>query len=216
MGHGRRFSQRSLDQFVRSENVADRVALESPTGEVLEELREPRATFAGHTLETPWSALQLAYFAGCAMWTYLNTPFLLAHPGGPFWKDRDLGAWTIPKGEIQSAEEPLAAAIREFGEELGFQPQGTFIPLTPVQQKSGKIVHAWAFEGDCDTASIKSNTFKMEWPPKSGRMQEFPEVDRAAWFTPPEAGHKILRGQIPILEALYVRLGVDTKTQPPR
>jgi predicted NUDIX family NTP pyrophosphohydrolase len=140
--------------------------------------------------------------AGLLMYRVRNDEleFLLAHPGGPFWKNRDIGAWTIPKGEIQSAEEPLAAAKREFGEELGFQPQGTFIELTPIQQKGGKIVHAWAFEGDCDTTAIRSNTFQMEWPPKSGRFQNCPEVDRATFFRMAEAKQKINPAQVSFLE----------------
>src|SRR5204863_5570752 len=104
--------------------------------------------------------------------------FLLVHPGGPFWKGKDAGAWSIPKGEIQPGEEPLAAAQREFEEELGIKPQGPFIPLIAVKQKGGKTVHAWAFENDCDPAMCKSNTFEMEWPPRSGRRQQFPEVDQ--------------------------------------
>src|SRR5262252_4951751 len=100
--------------------------------------------------------------------------FLLVHPGGPFWKNKDDGAWTIPKGEIAEGEEPLKTAIREFEEELGFKPTEPFIELTPIKQKGGKLVHAWAFEGDCDPAQIKSNTFSMEWPPRSGRQCEFP------------------------------------------
>lgn len=128
--------------------------------------------------------------------------FLLAHPGGPFWKDRDAGVWTIPKGEIEEGENPLAAAQREFEEEIGFRPTGNFIELTPIRQKSGKIVHAWALESDCDTAGIKSNSFQMEWPPKSGRFQNFPEVDRAGFFRMSEARQKINPAQIPLLEEL--------------
>lgn len=133
--------------------------------------------------------------------------FLLAHPGGPFWKDRDAGAWTIPKGELQEGEEPLAAARREFEEELGFAPHGDFIGLTPITQKSGKIVHAWAFEGDCDPATVKSNTFEMEWPPKSGRYRSCPEVDRAAFYPMAEAKRKINPAQIPLLEELARKSG---------
>src|SRR5438309_7738613 len=108
---------------------------------------------------------------------------LLAHPGGPFWKNKDAGAWTIPKGEIDEGEDALEAARREFLEETGVEARGEAIALTPVRQRSGKLVIAWALDGDCDPSSIRSNTFSMEWPPKSGRMQEFPEVDRAAWFS---------------------------------
>lgn len=128
--------------------------------------------------------------------------FLLAHPGGPFWKDRDAGAWTIPKGEIQEGEDPLAAAKREFEEEVGIKPEGQFIELTPITQKSGKIVHAWAFEGDCDTSCIRSNTFQMEWPPRSGKFIACPEVDRADFFRIAEARRKINSAQIALLEEL--------------
>jgi len=128
--------------------------------------------------------------------------FLLVHPGGPFWKNKDDGAWTIPKGEIADNEEPLAAAIREFEEELGFKPSGQFIELTPIKQKAGKLVHAWAVEGDCDPSQIKSNTFSMEWPPRSGKQEEFPEVDRAEFFKLEAAKTKINPGQIPLLEEL--------------
>jgi predicted NUDIX family NTP pyrophosphohydrolase len=131
---------------------------------------------------------------------------LLAHPGGPFWKNKDLGAWTIPKGEIQPGEEPLETARREFAEELGFAPEGTFIPLSPIQQKGGKRVQVWAFEGDCDPATMKSNTFQMEWPPRSGRLEEFPEVDRAAFFNLAEAKQRINPAQIACLEELKRKL----------
>lgn len=133
--------------------------------------------------------------------------FLLVHPGGPFWKNKDAGAWTIPKGEIAEGEEPLNAAIREFREELGFAPIGPFIELTPIKQKGGKTVQAWAFAGDCDPAHIKSNTFSMEWPPRSGRQAEFPEVDRAEFFNFEHAKVKINSAQIPLLEELQRRLG---------
>ena len=126
--------------------------------------------------------------------------FLLVHPGGPFWKGKDAGTWTIPKGEIQSAETPLAAARREFEEELGLKPQASLLELTPIKQKGGKVVHAWAFEGDCDPASIRSNTFTMEWPPRSGKSYEFPEVDQAAFFTIAQAKDKINLAQWAFLE----------------
>ena len=132
--------------------------------------------------------------------------FLLAHPGGPFWKDRDAGAWTIPKGEIQSDEEPLAAAQREFEEEIGLKPKGKFIELTPVTQKGGKLVHAWAFEGDCDTARIRSNTFEMEWPPRSGKFETCPEVDRAEFFRMAEAKEKINAAQVAFLVELKTKI----------
>ena len=128
--------------------------------------------------------------------------FLLVHPGGPFWKNKDAGVWTIPKGEVQPGEDPLAAAQREFEEELGFRAAGRFVPLTAVRQKSGKLVRAWGFQGDCEPASCKSNTFELEWPPRSGRKQAFPEVDRAAFFTLGQAGDRINPAQLPLLEEL--------------
>jgi predicted NUDIX family NTP pyrophosphohydrolase len=128
---------------------------------------------------------------------------LLVHPGGPFWRKKDLGAWMIPKGEIdREGEEPLVVAVREFQEETGAEPAGPFLPLAPIRQKGGKVVHAWACEGDLDADAIRSNTFSMEWPPGSGKTAEFPEVDRAAWFTIDEAKAKILPSQIPLLEEL--------------
>src|SRR3954468_24336816 len=122
--------------------------------------------------------------AGLLMYRFCSgeLQFLLAHPGGPFWKAKDAGAWTIPKGEIHKGEDPLAAAQREFAEEIGFQPSGPFIPLTPIIQKAGKIVHGWGFSGDFDLANFKSNTFTMSWPPGSGKVTSFPEVDQAAFF----------------------------------
>ena len=131
---------------------------------------------------------------------------LLAHPGGPFWKNKDLGAWTIPKGEIQPGEEPLAAARREFAEELGFTAEGNFVPLIPIQQKGGKRVQVWVFEGDCDPGLVKSNTFQMEWPPRSGSMQEFPEVDRVDFFQLNEAKQRINPAQTACLEELEKHL----------
>jgi len=131
---------------------------------------------------------------------------LLVHPGGPFWKNKDLGAWTIPKGEHDAGEEALAAATREFREETGIEPRGPFIQLTPVKQAGGKLVEAWAFEGDADAAAIRSNTFSIEWPRGSGRFQDFPEVDRAEWFALDDARRKILRGQAPLLEELASKL----------
>jgi len=132
--------------------------------------------------------------------------FLLAHPGGPFFKGKEAGAWTIPKGEIEEGEDPLAAAKREFEEELGLKPGGTFLELTPVKQKGGKIVRAWAVEGDCNPLQIKSNTFTIEWPPRSGHTSEFPEVDKAAFFSLEEAKQKINPAQIPLLEELRTKL----------
>jgi predicted NUDIX family NTP pyrophosphohydrolase len=126
----------------------------------------------------------------------------LVHPGGPFWQKKDAGSWSIPKGEYLPGEDPLEAAKREFQEETGVQASGQFIPLTPRKQPSGKIISAWAFEGDCDASAIKSNTFLMEWPPRSGRQQEFPEVDRAGWFSVPGAKEIIIKGQSGFLEEL--------------
>ena len=127
---------------------------------------------------------------------------LLVHPGGPYWKTKDDGAWSIPKGEFSGAEDPLMAARREFFEETGVAIEGDLRALKPIQQPGGKIVHAWAVEGDLDPTTIVSNTFDIEWPPRSGRLQSFPEIDRAAWFALPEATRKILRGQVPLLEEL--------------
>lgn len=119
----------------------------------------------------------------------------LVHPGGPLWARRDDASWSIPKGEIHEGEEPLDAAKREFREETGFEPDGQPIPLKPLRQASGKIVHAWAMKGDVDAAKLRSNTFQMEWPPRSGRQRDFPEVDRGAWFSLEKALVKILPGQ---------------------
>jgi predicted NUDIX family NTP pyrophosphohydrolase len=126
----------------------------------------------------------------------------LVHPGGPFWAKKDLAAWSIPKGEFEPGEDPLGAAQREFQEETGCASTGPFRPLTPVKQGSGKIVHAWAFQGDCDAALIRSNTFSIEWPPHSGKQKDFPEVDRAAWFGVESAKVKILKGQAALIDEL--------------
>jgi predicted NUDIX family NTP pyrophosphohydrolase len=127
---------------------------------------------------------------------------LLVHPGGPFFRSKDEGAWSIPKGEVGPGEDPIAAAIREVEEEIGLSPTGPFLALTPVRQKGGKLVHAWAFEGDCDLGSIGCNTFTIEWPPRSGRHAEFPEIDRAAFFGPVEARRKVNAGQVPLIDEL--------------
>jgi predicted NUDIX family NTP pyrophosphohydrolase len=131
----------------------------------------------------------------------------LVHPGGPFWEKKDLGVWSIPKGEIDEGEDPLEAARREFKEETGFWPEGIFRELAPVRQRSGKIVHAWAVQGDCDPAAVRSNTFTMEWPPRSGTQQEFPEVDRGGWFAVNLAKEKILEGQRGLLDELRCLIG---------
>ncbi len=127
---------------------------------------------------------------------------LLVHPGGPFWARKDDGAWSIPKSEFDDGEDPLAAARREFAEETGLTMVGEPMPLGALRQPSGKVVHAWAVRGDFDPARLKSNTFEMEWPPRSGRRQEFPEVDRAAWFTLEAARNKINKGQLGFLDQL--------------
>jgi predicted NUDIX family NTP pyrophosphohydrolase len=126
----------------------------------------------------------------------------LVHPGGPFWARKDAGAWTVPKGEYMEGEEPLAAARREFEEETGWTADGNYIGLGEVRQAGGKLVSAWASEGDCDPASLKSNTFSMEWPRGSGQMREFPEVDRGAWFSLAEARVRILPSQAEFLDRL--------------
>ena len=130
---------------------------------------------------------------------------LLAHPGGPFWARKDEGAWTIPKGEFEN-EDALAAARREFAEETGSVLEGEFVALTPCVQKNGKIVHAFALEGDLDVNTIKSNLFEMEWPPHSGKRSEFPEIDRAEWFTLAAAREKINPAQRALLAELEQRL----------
>lgn len=131
---------------------------------------------------------------------------LLVHPGGPFWANKDAHAWSIPKGEFGDDEEPLAAARREVAEETGLDPQGPLTALQPIRRPGHKTIHAWAIESDCDPSVITSNAFTLEWPPKSGRMQEFPEVDRAAWFPLDVAKTKIHKGQRDLLDQLERRL----------
>jgi predicted NUDIX family NTP pyrophosphohydrolase len=131
---------------------------------------------------------------------------LLVHPGGPFWAKKDDGAWSIPKGEIADGEDALAAAHREFKEELGVPIAGDFIPLDAVKQAGGKVVHAWAVRAEFDPSTLMSNTFSIEWPPRSGRQQTFPEVDRAAWFAIETARGKILKGQMALLDQLAAKI----------
>jgi predicted NUDIX family NTP pyrophosphohydrolase len=131
---------------------------------------------------------------------------LLVHPGGPFFRSKDAGVWMIPKGEPDADEELLDAAVREFREETGFEPAAPFIPLKPVRQKSGKWVHAWAFEGDCDPSALRSNTFRLEWPPRSGKFSDFPEVDRAEFFELERAREKINPAQVALLDELVALL----------
>lgn len=140
--------------------------------------------------------------AGILLFQKNPTQFLLVHPGGPFWKNKDAGAWTIPKGEFSEDEEPLAAALREFREETGKQLNGPFIELTPIKQKSGKTVYAWAVEGFLEPSQIKSNTFMMEWPPRSNRKIEVPEINQAAWFQLGQALEKINPAQAALLHQL--------------
>ena len=132
---------------------------------------------------------------------------LLVHPGGPFWKNKDLGAWSIPKGEYSDAEDPLTVARREFEEETGLRPQGEYFPLGELVQGGRKIVTAFALEGDFDPANLQSNTFELEWPPRSGRTASFPEVDRAQWFSPADARRKILKGQSEFVTRLLKAIG---------
>ena len=127
---------------------------------------------------------------------------LLVHPGGPFWRDRDLGAWSVPKGELEDGEEPEAAARREFAEELGSEATGPLRPLGQVRQRGGKIVLAYALEGTLDVSTVRSNEIAIEWPPRSGRTINIPEIDRAAWFTLPVARKKIIASQQPFLDRL--------------
>jgi predicted NUDIX family NTP pyrophosphohydrolase len=126
----------------------------------------------------------------------------LVHPGGPLWSKKDLGAWSIPKGEYLDREEPLQVAKREFEEETGFAPQGSFIALGDLKQLGGKIVTAWAFEGDCDPDKLRSNTFMLEWPPRSGRQIEVPEVDRGGWYSIEDGRRRLLPGQQAFLDRL--------------
>ena len=142
--------------------------------------------------------------AGIVLYRYRDSTLeiLLVHPGGPFWKNKDSGAWSIPKGEFDAREDPLQAARREFHEETGCSVDGSFIALGPVRQAGGKIVHGWAVEGDCEAESISSNSFTIEWPPRSRQRKEFPEVDRAGWFSLQLAREKILKGQLMLLDKL--------------
>ena len=135
-----------------------------------------------------------------------STEFFLVHPGGPFWKGKENGAWSIPKGEYPEDEKPLSAAKREFEEETGKKITGNFIELQPIKQKGGKLVYAWAVEGDINAAGIVSNTYKMEWPYKSGKWQNYPEVDKAGWFTAEEARQKINPAQAALIDDLLERI----------
>ena len=138
---------------------------------------------------------------------------LLVHPGGPFWARKDDGAWTIPKGELGPAEDPLVAAKRELLEETGVSAEGPALALTPIRQAGGKTVHAFAIEQDFDVAALRSNTFELEWPPRSGVRRSYPEVDRAAWVSPETARTKLLRGQVPLVDDLLDRLGANDQPE---
>jgi predicted NUDIX family NTP pyrophosphohydrolase len=135
---------------------------------------------------------------------------LLVHPGGPYWAKKDDGAWSIPKGLTGPGEEPLAAARREFAEETGAAVSGEAMPLGAFRQSSAKTIEVWAVEGEFDPASLRSNMFSLEWPPRSGQTREYPEADRAEWFTPEAAARKLLKGQRPVVEALLRHLGLDS------
>jgi len=130
----------------------------------------------------------------------------LVHPGGPYWAKKDIAGWSIPKGELAEGEEPLAGAEREFREETGHAVTGPFVPLGTIKQTGGKQVHAWAAEGECDPATVVSNTFELEWPPHSGQRVAFPEIDRAAWFSLDEAKVKLHKGQVELIERLQTLL----------
>jgi predicted NUDIX family NTP pyrophosphohydrolase len=157
-----------------------------------------------HYYSVCYNSYMLQISVGLLMYRWRDSVLevFLVHPGGPFWAKKDLGSWSIPKGLIERGEDLVDAARREFHEETGFSAPGRLIPLAPVKVQSGKMIQAWAVEGDCDPEKARSNTFSMEWPPRSGRKQEFPEVDRAAWFGISDAQEKINKGQIPLLEEL--------------
>lgn len=146
--------------------------------------------------------------AGILMYRWVGGALqvLLVHPGGPFWANKDVGAWSIPKGEIGEGKDALAEAQREFQEETGFVVSGDFIPLEAIKQKGGKTIVAWAVQGDLDTGQMHSNTFEMEWPPKSGRVGVFPEIDKAKWFSLSEAKEKINPAQWALVEQLKTLL----------
>jgi predicted NUDIX family NTP pyrophosphohydrolase len=135
---------------------------------------------------------------------------LLVHPGGPFWQKKDIGAWMIPKGLVENGEDLLKTAVREFSEETGITPQEPFMSLGEIKHKSGKVVHAWAFCGNCDIAKIQSNMFEMEWPPKSGQVKRFPEIDKGEFFDLPSAKNKMLPAEVPFLDRLAEKFPQET------
>ncbi len=160
------------------------------------------------TVTGRWSSSAMKKSAGILLYRIKNNnlQFFLVHPGGPFWKNKDVAAWSIPKGEFTEGEDPLAAAKREFTEETGQRIDGDFVELAPIQQKGGKIVFAWAVEGEIDESSIVSNTFQQEWPYKSGKWSSFPEVNKAGWFTSEEARIKINASQVDFIDQLISKL----------
>jgi len=164
----------------------------------------------GPAAATRWTARSdmPAESAGVLLWRRRqgSVEVFLIHPGGPFWKNKDAGAWSIPKGLIDPKEDHLAAAKREFTEETGFNIGGDYVLLGRLKQSSAKMLTVYAVEGDCDAAALVSNTFRLEWPPNSGRQQAFPEADRGDWFGTKEASEKILKGQLPLLEKLAALL----------
>lgn len=164
----------------------------------------PELLFRSYLCKSPQITRPMKQSAGILVYRFHRKilQVLLVHPGGPFWARKDAGVWTIPKGEPAEEEDLLLAARREFAEETGYRPEGEFIKLSPVKQKGGKLVHAWAVEGDMDVSALKSNDFEIPWPPKSGKLQRFPEVDKAEWFSPEEAKQKILPAQIAFIDEL--------------
>jgi len=171
--------------------------------------------FEGEPAPKPMTK-RLKQSSGLLMFRRLRDSYevFLVHPGGPYWSNKDEGAWTLPKGELEDDEEPLAAAQREFREETGFMASGPFMELGSVRQKSGKVVLAWAFEGDCDPAQLVSNTCEVEWPPRSKRRIAIPEVDRGAWFTQAEAAIFIREEQRPLLLTLEQQLRESASANP--
>ena len=160
-------------------------------------------------------AKQLKVSAGLLLFrrTAGRLEVFLAHPGGPFWANKDAGAWTIPKGLVNPGEDQLAAARREFAEETGLHPDGPFLPLGSVRQKAGKVIHAWACEGDADPAAVTSNTMRVEWPPRSGEWVTIPEIDRCGWFEPAAARGKINPAQAELIDRLEEMLADDLGTR---
>jgi predicted NUDIX family NTP pyrophosphohydrolase len=166
--------------------------------------RNGGAEFIPHRRRTDYPSFMPKISGGLLMYRVRRGALqvLLVHPGGPYVQNKDEGAWSVPKGEPGAGEELFDAAQREFKEETGLKAAPPFIELSPITQKGGKVVHAWAFAGDCDPVQLRSNNFTLEWPPRSGRMQEFPEIDRADWFDVETARRKIKAAQFPLIEEL--------------